>query len=87
MNSKEIKNVNEVCNLGVDFDDTFKADNHILSLVSRANIMIDWMVRNFISRDRCWTPVLRHVSWSLILRLEGTQRRVTKLIKKVKDYS
>ena len=36
--------------LRVTFDDTFKADNHILSIVSRANGMIVWMVIDFISR-------------------------------------
>ena len=30
-------------------DDTFKADYHILSIVSTANGMIDWMFRNFIT--------------------------------------
>ena len=43
--------VDEECNVGVSFDDTFKADNHILSIVSRVNKMISWMVRNFISRE------------------------------------
>ena len=36
---------------------------------------------------QAWTPVLRHGNWSVILRLEGIQRRVTKIIKNVKDYS
>ena len=36
---------------GVGFDDTFKADNRILSIVSRANGMIGWMIRNFISME------------------------------------
>ena len=38
------------CDLGVDFYDTLKAENHILAIVSRANGMIGWVVRNFISR-------------------------------------
>ena len=32
-------------------------------------------------------PVLRHGNWSAILKLESIQRRVTKIIKRVKDYS
>ena len=40
LSNKEIKNKLECC-LGIGFDNTFKADNHILSLV---NGMIDWMV-------------------------------------------
>ena len=32
-------------------------------------------------------PVFRHGNWSVILRLEGIQQRVTKLIKIVKDYN
>ena len=40
--------LNEECDLGVDFDDIFKSDKHILSLVLRTNWMICWMVRNFI---------------------------------------
>ena len=36
--------------LGVGSDNTLKADcNHIFSIVSRANEMIDSIVRNFIS--------------------------------------
>ena len=50
LRNKEIKKVNEECDLGVDFVDRFKADNNILSSVSRANGMIDRMVRNSISR-------------------------------------
>ena len=45
--NREIKNVNDKYDLRVGFDDIFKADNHILSIVSRTNGMIDWMVRNF----------------------------------------
>ena len=32
----QTQKVNEDCDLGVDFDDTFKVDNHILSILSRA---------------------------------------------------
>ena len=69
--------------------------------VPRVNGMIDWMVRNFISRvanvvlriyktlmrphreycTQSWAPLLRHGNWNVILRLEGIQRRVTKIIK------
>ena len=49
--NREIKKVNEECNLGIGFDNTFKADNYILLVVSRANGKIKWMVRNFISRE------------------------------------
>ena len=41
--------INEKCNLGFGFDDTFKDDNHILSIALRANGIIGWIVRNFIS--------------------------------------
>ena len=45
------KNVNDICDIKVGFNDTFKADNRILSIVPRVNKMIGWMVRNFISRE------------------------------------
>ena len=35
---------------------------------------------------QAWVPVSRHGNWSIILTLEDIQR-VTKLIKRVKDYS
>ena len=48
LSNREIKKkTNEEC----DFDDAFKADNHILSIVLRANERIGWMVRNFISSE------------------------------------
>ena len=50
-NNKEIKKVNEECNVGFNNDDSFLADNHILSIVSGANGMIDWLVINFFSRE------------------------------------
>ena len=34
--------------------------------------------------DQAWTPVSTQENWRVILRLEGIQRRVTKLIKKRK---
>ena len=51
LSNREIKKVNTKCDQGVGFDDTFKADNYIFSLVSRANRMIGWMIWNFISRE------------------------------------
>ena len=42
---------NEKCDIETCFDDTLKADNYILSIVSRANAMIGWLIRNFISRE------------------------------------
>ena len=49
--NKGVHNIIKENNLGVDFDDAFKADNQILSVVSRANVIISWMIRNFISRE------------------------------------
>ena len=49
MKIKKIKK-NKEGDLGIGFDDTFKADNNISFIASWANGMIDWMVRNFISR-------------------------------------
>ena len=54
--SRTIKKVNENCNPEVGFDDTFKVDNHILSIVLRANGMIGWVIRNFISSKANFVP-------------------------------
>ena len=35
--NRKTKKVNEECGQEVNFDDTFNTDNHILSVVSRAN--------------------------------------------------
>ena len=106
LSTREIQKINEECDLGVNFDETFKTDNHILSIVSRANGMIGRMGRNFISVEanvalkiwltpppkkrphieyctQAWAPESRHGSLSVILRLEGIQRRVIKIISKV----
>ena len=77
-----------------------KTDNHILSIVLRANGLIGWMVRHFISKKtngflkirieyctQVWASLLRHGNWNVISRLDGIQKRVTKIIKRVKDYS
>ena len=77
--------------------------DYILSIVSRANKMIAWMVRKFISREvnvlkiyktlikphiEYCTPARAHISrhrnWRVMLRLEGIQKRVTKIILKSK---
>ena len=36
--------------------------------------------------SQSWAPVYRHGNWSVMLRLEGIQRRERKLIKRVKYY-
>ena len=91
--NRETKKINKECNLGDGFD-RFKSDNHILSVVSRTNGMIGWMVRNSISRDadvlkmyktlirahtQAWVQVMRYGKCSIIVRLGGgIQKRVTK---------
>ena len=45
LSKKEIKNINEERDLEVGFN-KFKIENHILSIVSKINKMIGWMVRN-----------------------------------------
>ena len=37
--------------------------------------------------SQAWDPVSRHGNYSVIVRLEGIQRRVIKIIKRIKDYS
>ena len=61
--------------------------------------MIGWMVRNFISKEAnvvlkiCKTLIKPHIDYSTLgssverLKLKKIQRRVTKLIKRVKVYS
>ena len=43
--------MNEEYNLDVGFNDILKVDNPILSILSRANGMIDWMVNDIISKE------------------------------------
>ena len=43
--------MNMLSDRGISFDDTFKAENHILSFVMSANKLISWMVKDFISRE------------------------------------
>ena len=95
-------------NLGIGFDDTFKADKHILSFISRENGMIGLMFRNSISREanvvvfsirktlirphieysiQVWAPRTRYEKLDVMLRLTSIQIRVTKQIKRVKNYS
>ena len=51
MKPMKIKKENEECDLGFGFDDTFKADNHILSIVSSTIEMIGGKVRNCIPKE------------------------------------
>ena len=51
LSKKEIQKVDEGYGFVVVFDDTFKADNHIFSIVSSVNGIISRMVRNFIARE------------------------------------
>ena len=41
LSHREIEKVNVECDQGVGFDNTFKANNYILSIVSKPNRMID----------------------------------------------
>ena len=41
---------NEESDQGVGFDDKFKANNHILFILLRANRIIVWIIRNIILR-------------------------------------
>ena len=95
LSNKEIQKVNEECDLELIVDDTFETDNYILSIVSRANKMIGWVVRNLISREanvvfKIHKTLIRHhikyctQAWTLESRyeMEGIQRTVTKRIKK-----
>ena len=58
LSKREIKNVNEKCNLEIGFNDTLKAENHILFIKLRANRMIGWMARNLVLRK---TNVLKYI--------------------------
>ena len=103
INNKDIKRVNEECDLGVDFDDNFKTNNHILSIVLKAKEMISWVIKNFISREenvvlRIYKTSYRILysglgssieTWKLKFNIEigGIHKRVTKIIKRVQDYS
>ena len=42
-------------------------------------------MKNIVLRPAA--PMSRYGNWSRILKLEGIQRKVTKIIKRVKDYS
>ena len=42
----DIPKVYKESNPGVDFDNRFKTDNLILSIISRVNIMIGWIIKN-----------------------------------------
>ena len=51
LTTEKCKKVNEKIDLGIVFDDAFKTDNDVLSILSGANEMIGWIVGNFISRE------------------------------------
>ena len=73
------------------FDNTFKNDNIILSLVSRLNGMIGWMVRNFISRETNLVLKLQVFISNIVFRpkLGGLTRKRDKnnFKKEVKYYT
>ena len=46
----EITQLHNEYDLGVGFDDKFKAGKYILSILLRPNKMIDWMLRNVYFR-------------------------------------
>ena len=50
-NSWKILKLNEEFDLSVGFDDTFKADHHILPIILRENGMIGSVVRNIILKE------------------------------------
>ena len=51
LNNKELDKITEERDLGVIFDDSFKFNCHILSIVSKANQKIGWVMRNILSRS------------------------------------
>ena len=82
-----IKKLNKECDQQIGFYDTFKTENHILSMESRANGMISWIVKNLMSKgaktrirphvDYCTQAcafVSRDRNWSSTFRLESIQR-------------
>ncbi len=50
LSHREIKKVYEKSDLGVEFYDTFKADNHIFDIVWIENRMIGWMFEILFQR-------------------------------------
>ena len=48
------KKLNEKCDLEICFDNTFKGDNNILSIVSWTYRIIDWIVRNITLREQSY---------------------------------
>ena len=61
----ENQKLNEKCYISFGFYNTFKADNYTLSTVSKANGMIGWLVRNFISRELYVVKANVDLYWTL----------------------
>ena len=91
---QEIKEVNEGWDLGVGFNDTIKADDHIFSVVLRvngmqreANIVLKiykTLIKPHIEYcTQAWALVLRHRNWSVIL-IGGHTKKSDKNNKKSK---
>lgn len=100
LNNKDLDEITEERDLGVVFNQSFDFSNHILSIISKANQKIGWVLRNIQSRDafvitrvyktlirphveyctQAWAPVARHGNWSMILKLEGVQRKITRIV-------
>ena len=57
LSNREIKKINEEYDFGIRFNDTFKTDNHILSLVSRANEKIGWRLKYFKGGKCCFKNI------------------------------
>ena len=64
----------------------------IRNILSRSGYVITRVYKTLIRPHleyctQAWAPVARHGSWSLILKLESVQRKVTRLISDLKDLS
>ena len=70
-----MKRVNEKCDVEVDFDDAFKADSHILSIVSKVNRMIGWMVipREAIFLNIYKTQIKPHIEYCIQASARGME--------------
>jgi hypothetical protein len=100
LSSGVLEVITEERDLGVVFNEQFNFNSFILSMISKANQKIGWVMRNIISRDayvittvyktlirphveyctQAWAPVARHGNWNFILKLEGIQRKITRII-------
>ena len=99
LSNREIKKVNKKCYLGVGIDDTLKFCIQYRGLkdwltgwlkISREAIVLKFyktLKRPHLEYStQVWAPLSTHGNWNVILKLEDIQRRVTKIIKRVKDY-